>query len=119
MLPRSNRLRRSSDVRAVYREGRVAYGRYVAVRWRPNCRPVSRFAFSVSRQVGKAVVRNRYRRRLREALRARLGRLVPGYDVVVRVLGGARGQRAADFAALATDLEAVLRKAGLLRCGCR
>jgi ribonuclease P protein component len=42
-----------------------------------------RLGITVSGRVGKAVVRNKVRRRLREALRARLDRLVPGYDLLV------------------------------------
>jgi len=36
----------------------------------------------VSRRVGKAVVRNRSKRRLREIVRQRMAHIRPGYDVV-------------------------------------
>jgi ribonuclease P protein component len=44
---------------------------------------VSRVGFTVSKRVGKAHVRNLVRRRLREAMRACLRELAPGYDVVI------------------------------------
>jgi len=47
----------------------------------PNNLEYNRLGFSVSRKVGKAVVRNRVRRRLREALR--LLPLRHGWDIVV------------------------------------
>jgi len=49
----------------------------------PNDLERARVGITVSGRVGKAVARNRIRRRLREALRARLPRLKPGRDVLV------------------------------------
>jgi len=49
----------------------------------PNDADATRFGITVSRRVGKAVVRNKVRRRLREALRARLARMASSLDVLV------------------------------------
>lgn len=49
----------------------------------PNDRAETRVGITVSGRVGKAVVRNTVRRRLREALRARLPRLRGSLDVLV------------------------------------
>jgi ribonuclease P protein component len=49
----------------------------------PNDLGHSRVGITVSGRVGKAVVRNRIRRRVREAMRARLPRLQSGYDIVI------------------------------------
>jgi len=70
---------------------------------------LSRFAYMIPRRVGKAVTRNRVRRRLREALRSLP--LVEGYDLVVSARQEAA---AASFHALRAELVMLLRRARLL-----
>jgi ribonuclease P protein component len=49
----------------------------------PNDLGSARFGITVSGRVGKAVVRNRVRRRLREAVRVHVGQVRPGLDLVL------------------------------------
>jgi len=80
-FPRSIRLRKSADYDLVHRTGsRLDYGiLWVRYRPMPGCSP--RFGLAVSRRVGKAVVRNRVKRWIREAIRHERGDLT-GVDVV-------------------------------------
>ncbi|GII22274.1 ribonuclease P protein component [Planosporangium mesophilum] len=64
-----------------------------------------RAGFVVPKTVGKAVARNKVRRRLRHLIRERLDRLPPGATVVVRALPGAADRA---FPELAEDLDAAL-----------
>lgn len=66
---------------------------------------MSRAGFVVSRAVGNAVTRNLVKRRLRELVRARLGGLPDGTDLVVRAMPAA-AQRS--FVELGQDLDAAL-----------
>lgn len=101
-LRRHQRLRRREDFSAVYRKGRSWANALLVLRARSTGGPLTRYGFSVSKRVGKAVVRNRVRRRLREAV-ARLP-VRPGYDVVVIARPAAREARYRDLAAAARDL---------------
>lgn len=71
---------------------------------------------TVGRRVGNAVVRNRVRRRVREALRLRYGAIEPGWDIVIVARPGAGD---ASYRALAAALESLLRRASLLEAEAR
>ena len=50
---------------------------------RKNKLSKNQLGITVSTKIGKAVVRNRVRRRLREIYRLQEDKLLPGYDIVV------------------------------------
>ncbi len=70
-----------------------------------------RFGLSTGRRLGGAVVRNRVRRRLREALRVMAPSFQPGWDVLIIARPGLVE---ADHAALVGALHEVLRRGGVL-----
>lgn len=82
---RRHRLSRSRDFRAVYKEGLRARRGPLLVFARPNDLPHARLGLSVPRRVGKAVSRNRIKRRLREAFRLLMPEAPSGYDLVIVV----------------------------------
>ncbi|MBV9356594.1 MAG: ribonuclease P protein component [Chloroflexi bacterium] len=77
------RLRSNAEFARVRASGRSVAHPLLVVIVLPNERAQTRLGVTVSRRVGTAVVRNRVRRRLREALRARYGGLLGGHDVVL------------------------------------
>lgn len=83
MLPKHHRLTRSKDFTRVRRRGRSAGSPLLAVYVLPVRATEIRIGFSVSKKVGKAVVRNRVKRRMREVIRQRVPSMRPGQDVVV------------------------------------
>jgi ribonuclease P protein component len=101
------RLKRRSDFRAVA-EGLRASGRAFVLQARQRAGDEAaaiRIGFTVSRQVGNAVVRNRVRRRLREIVRlsaaAEAAALRPGHDYV---LIGRRAALTVPFGEMMQDL---------------
>ncbi len=88
-MKRANRLSRSRDFDAVYRQGRSVSSRYLVLYWFPQDEPgPARFGFSVPRAVGGAVERNRIKRQLREVWQERLERVPEGHDFVLIVRQG-------------------------------
>ncbi len=72
---------------------------------------VVRVCFVTGRHIGNAVVRNRGRRRIREAFRAASQGLAPGADVVVLAQPGAL---TVDFPSLVAAMRRALTEGGLL-----
>ena len=93
----------------LYRKGTSAVTPCLALYVRKNGRAGNRLGLTVSTKVGKAVICNRVRRRLREIYRAHEPRLRGGVDLVVvaRVRAGHSRYHTldADFRKLCTRLE--------------
>jgi len=89
------------------RKGRAGRGRFVSVKWLPA--PEVRVGIVVSKKVGKAVVRNKVKRRLREILR-RL-HLPKAHLLLV----ASPEAREAGFAELFQDVVRALKKSGLIQ----
>ncbi len=103
------RLRRRSDFRAAANGARASGRTFVVQARRRGEDETIRVGFTVSRQVGNAVERNRVRRRLREVVRlsaaAGAGQLCLGHDYV---LIGRRAALAAPFGEMLQELDAAL-----------
>ena len=101
------RLRRSTDIAAVRKVGRGVRDAAFTARLRPNELNVMRLAVSAPRTVGISTIRNRARRRVREAFRLACEAAVAttGQDIVVTVR---REAIAADFAAIRAAAVAAL-----------
>lgn len=93
----------------MYRKGQVQSSHLLVLRALSNDSQVSRFGFVAGKVVGGAVVRNRVKRRLREAARRLAMR--DGFDIVI----GARKPAAdAAFDALYGALASLAERAGVL-----
>ncbi len=102
-------LRSVKDFAALQSGGRSRAHPLLILRWRRNGGERLRFGFSTSRKVGNAVVRNRLRRRLREALRATGHRPAGGWDILVICRPASA---AAGYADLTSALDRLLERVG-------
>ena len=113
-MQRRHRLSRSRDFDAVYRHGRSVSTRFLVLYSfaRDDDGP-PRIGFAIPRGIGTAVVRNRVKRQLREAWRARLDDLPAGRDFVLIARPGlADAAEARGFEWLGERIDEVLGKAG-------
>ncbi len=93
----------------VYSNGRSWVGSLVVMKALPNGLSLSRYGFSVSQRIGKAVTRNRVKRLLRQILRVKS--LEPGWDIVFIARPLAAN---ADYAGLEKAIDDLLSRAQLL-----
>lgn len=101
-------LTRKAQFDLVYEDGRSWAGKTIVIKARPNGLDLSRYGFTVSRRIGKAVVRNRIKRLLREILRQTP--LQGGWDIILIARAPAAG---ADYKVLGKAVRSLLYRAGL------
>ena len=81
-MERKYRLRLNADFQRVRQKGKSWANHLMVLCVLPNDLEHSRFGFAASKRIGKAVVRNRVRRRMREAVRLRRDLIAEGWDMV-------------------------------------
>ena len=99
-FPKSVRVLKQADFDRVYRGDVFAADEVLVIKGAANDLDRIRLGLSISRKVGNAVVRNRWKRVIREAFRLQRPQLPTGLDVVVRPRKGASCEYDAVFRSL-------------------
>jgi len=102
-------IKHNYEFRRLYNAGKSAATGHIAVYCKRSRRGVSQLGITVGTKVGKAVIRNRVRRRLREIYRLHERTIRRGFDIVVVARVKSRTatyqQLEADFLRLMDKLE--------------
>jgi len=106
-FPKKYRILRTGDYRRVYDEGFRVSGPYFLAFCLAAESAGPRIGLTAPRAVGKAVDRNRVKRRLRESVRRQLWRLGPQWNIV---FNARRSMLSASFDDLMREVERVFRK---------
>jgi ribonuclease P protein component len=75
-------IKQNSEFRRVYQHGKSTANRNLVLYYRKNQMEHTRVGITVSKKVGKSVVRNKVKRRIKESLREMKDLLPEGYDLV-------------------------------------
>jgi len=106
-----NIIKKRREFEAVYGQGvRFSSSGFVVIRLATGA-DSTRFGITITRKHGKAVVRNRLRRRIKAVLTSIADRICPGYDVVI-IPWGQMGR--AEFADVLRGIPSVLTQAKVL-----
>ncbi|MDD3669096.1 MAG: ribonuclease P protein component [Alphaproteobacteria bacterium] len=80
----TERLKKRRQFLALTHQGRRIVGTGLVMQYLPNRLPAARVGFTITKKIGGAVVRNRIRRRLREAVRLSAGfAALGGCDIAI------------------------------------
>ncbi len=113
MLPLKNRLKKEKEIERVFRKGEGVKGKYFFLKKVENNLKETRFCISVPTDIsGKAVVRNKIKRRLREIIRKAIPEIEKGMDVVVVALKGVENL---GFWEIREELMGLFKKAKILK----
>lgn len=105
-------LKRNNDFRRLYSKGH-SFSSAVLVTYVMKSRlPQVRIGITTSKKIGKAVLRNRSRRIIREAFRALSGEIKPGYDIVFVARGKTPFVKSTD---ILCAMKKELKQAGVLK----
>ncbi|MFC4768471.1 ribonuclease P protein component [Effusibacillus consociatus] len=113
-MEKTHRLKDNRDFRKVFKKGKSFANRYLVLYHAPNQLGHYRVGFSVSKKVGNAVVRNKVKRYLREAIRAEHLDPSLSVDFVIIARPSAAGL---DFDGFRTNLVHLLLKTGYIKKG--
>ena len=105
-------IKSNRDFQRLYRRGKSAVSPTMVLYWQKNRFGESRLGLTTGTKLGKAVVRNRVRRRFREIYRLNEDAFQPGWDIVVVVRSKSID---ADFQKLTAAYLQLAEKAGILR----
>lgn len=83
MLPKKYRLKRKNEFSYIFKRGKTIANQYLVLYYAPAKQEnENRVGFAVSKKIGNAVIRNRIKRRMREAIRPSLPYIIAGYDLI-------------------------------------
>lgn len=111
---KQNRIRKNSEFVKVYRRGRSFSNRYLVLyvfKNKKSNQMNNRIGVSVSKKVGKSVIRSRVKRLIKESYRLNSNNLKQGYDLVFIARTYSKGK---SYREIENSMKDLFKKAGLI-----
>ncbi len=105
-----NKIRKNVEFRAIYRRGKSFSNALLVLYIYKNKKNLNRIGISVSKKVGKSVIRNRVKRLIKESYRLNRNELNIGYDLVFIARNAANGR---NYNEIDEAVKNLFKKAGL------
>lgn len=106
------RLKKNYEFKYVYNKGKVYSNNLLVMYLVKNKTNYNRVGFSVSKKVGKSVIRNKVRRRIKEIFRLSCENIEKGYNIIF--VSRVKAKEAA-YKELEKAMMSLFRKSGILR----
>ena len=103
-------LKKNKEFKKVYSTGESRATANLVLYTKPNNLEDNRYGFSISKKIGKAVIRNKLRRRLKEILRLNDAKIKKGYDLIFIAR---KAVVELDYKKLERNVYKLLQKAGI------
>ena len=104
-------LKKNWEFQTVYKKGKSLANKHIVMFVLKNDKNINRLGISASKKIGKAVVRNKQRRRLKEAFRTLEPEISAGHDIVILPRAGITE---AGFLEVKSSTKHLLRKHGIV-----
>jgi len=112
MLAQINRIKKKKDFETIFGNSKSLKNNLFIFKIAKNDLGLNRFGFVVSQKISKrAVVRNKVRRRLSEAVKVEMANIKSGTDLVIIALSGIEKK---EFVEIKESLNNALAKSGLI-----
>lgn len=82
MLKQENRLIKRKEFGYIYKHGKYSFNNYLTLMYVPTKLKSPRIGFSINKKTGKAWLRNKLKRQLREITRSLINDLNPSFNYV-------------------------------------
>ena len=104
------RIKKNAEFRAVYRRGKSFSNNLLVLYVYRNKKSINRLGISVSKKVGKSVIRNRIKRLIKENFRLNIEDIKVGYDLVFIARNLSNGK---SYIEIENSMKNLIKKAGL------
>lgn len=103
-------IKSNEEFQNIFQKGHSINGRFIVVYFLNNYLPGKRFGICVGRKLGTAVIRNRIKRLIREAIRFQSDSILPGYDILIVAKNPILS---VSLQSIINEFKYILKKAGL------